>query len=338
MKKGTYNGAAAAVIKGIKDMFKAGEPFGKADDGIDMTGKTCMITGANSGLGYAAALRLATMGAAIIMAGRSQIPLAGDKLKKITGSSTITMEYIDLARLSTVADLARRLKARDVVLDVLVCNAGVVTGKSRLTPDGYDTMFQVNYLAKFHLVNTLIKEGILKTGKNKDNTPLPRVIFVSSEYHRTEWQVNIPTLGKPIEYTMKDSMAYYGYTKFLLTLFARELARRYKGDSIPRLSVFTLCPGPVATNIAREAPKIFQPLIKLIFFLFFRKPIKASDPIVFFASGPSVSGKTDMYLHVMVKKNPDPRTGDPETGRMLWEKSKELVESAGTVAGKPGPA
>lgn len=151
-------------------------------------------------------------------------------------------------------------------------------------------------------------------------------------------QLNIPKLGKPIEYTMKDSIAYYGYTKLLLTIFARELAGRYKGDSIPRLSVFTLCPGPVATNIAREAPKIFRPLVRLIFHLFFRSPMKASDPIVFYASDPSISGKTDIYLHLIVKKKPDPRTADPETGRKLWEKTKELVESAGTVAGKPGPA
>jgi len=335
MKKRTYDGTVAALIKGVKDLFRPGEAFGKADNKIDMTGKTCMITGATSGLGYAAALRLAQMGATIIMTGRSRITQTGDKLKNLIGSGNITMEYLDLARLSMIDDLIRRLKDQKVVLDVLVCNAGVITGKSRITPDGYDTMFQVNYLAKFRLVNKLIKEGILRTGKTRDNRPVPRVIFVSSETHRSGQRLDIPGLGRPVEYTMKDTIAYYGYTKLLLTVFARELARRYKGDAKPRLSVFALCPGPVATNIAREAPNLLKPLIKLFFHLFFRSPMKASDPIVFFASDPAVSDKTDIYLHLMVKKDPDTRTADPETGKKLWDKSKELIKNAGTLAINP---
>ncbi len=326
-KKGSYDGTGAAVVHGILDLFRRKKPFGKADDELDMNGKTCLITGANSGLGYAAARRLACMGADVIMACRRQIPEAGERLREKTGSHRITMEYVDLEKLRTVGELAARLKKQGRMVDVLISNAGVVCRSPRLTPDGFDTMFQVNYLAKYHLVNTFISHGLFRTG-NKDGGAEPsRLIFVSSETHRTSLKLDMTSLGKPPGYGMKTALSYYGYDKLLMTIFARELARRYSGQGPPDLSVFTLCPGPVATNIGREAPKMLRPVLRLVFFLFFRSPMKASDPVIFFASDPSLSGRTDIYLHLMVRKEPDPRTNDPETGKSLWLKSGELIRN-----------
>jgi NAD(P)-dependent dehydrogenase (short-subunit alcohol dehydrogenase family) len=329
MTKGTYDGTGAAIINGIKDLFKSSLPYGSADDTIDMTGKTCMVTGSNSGLGYATALRLARMGATVIMAVRSGIPKAGEKLKKMSGSSKIRMEYMDLSRLATVEELVLRIKKQGIHLDVLVCNAGVVSGKSRLTDDGFDSMFQVNYLANFFLVNRLIEERVIVPGTTKVNKPGPRIIFVSSETHRTGLPLDIPALGKQVSYTMKDSVTWYGYTKLLVTLFARELSRRFAAGKMQGLSVYTLCPGPVNTNIAREMPRIFHPLMKLVFLLFFRSPMKASDPVIFFASDTSITGMSDIYLHLMVKKEPDSRAADPGNGKALWQKSVSILEDSG---------
>jgi hypothetical protein len=87
-----------------------------------------------------------------------------------------------------------------------------------------------------------------------------------------------------------------------------------------------LCPGPVNTRIAREAPKLLQPLVGLIL-LFFKSPKKASRPIVFLACSPQIEDDTGIYLHVMNRKEPSDQAKNSDFGKALWEKSRELIAS-----------
>ena len=76
----------------------------------------------------------------------------------------------------------------------------------------------------------------------------------------------------------------YGYYKLLLTTLVNELARRLNDGSETKKSVLSLCPGPVNSNIAREAPVVFKPLLKLVFSIFFKSPRKAAEPVVYLAA------------------------------------------------------
>ena len=87
-----------------------------------------------------------------------------------------------------------------------------------------------------------------------------------------------------------------------------------------------MCPGPVNSNIAREAPKIFHPLMKLIFGLFFRSPEKAAEPLIYLTASSDVEGKPSDYLFLMSRKPVDEKAADPKNGKRLWEKTKNLLQ------------
>ena len=92
-----------------------------------------------------------------------------------------------------------------------------------------------------------------------------------------------------------------------------------------RVNVSVLCPGPVNSNIAREIPALFKPLLKMVFNIFFRSPEKASDPVIFQACSRDQEGRTNDYLFLMNRKEMDPKSTDPENGRRLWELSEKLA-------------
>jgi NAD(P)-dependent dehydrogenase (short-subunit alcohol dehydrogenase family) len=122
-------------------------------------------------------------------------------------------------------------------------------------------------------------------------------------------------------------MEHYGHNKLLLTTFAVELSRRLNAGGRTRFSVFALCPGPVNTNIARESPQIFQPLLKLVFRLFFSSAEKAAAPVLYFSVSNDVEGKTFDYLFLMNRKEVDPKAMDPFNGEKLWDLSDKLKKN-----------
>jgi NAD(P)-dependent dehydrogenase (short-subunit alcohol dehydrogenase family) len=125
---------------------------------------------------------------------------------------------------------------------------------------------------------------------------------------------------------MNKTVEYYGYYKLLLTTFSRELTRRLQSNGQRPVSVFALCPGPVNSAIAREAPALFQPLMKLIFALFFKSPRKAAEPVAYLAISKEQEGKDYDYLFKMSRKAIDEKAEDEKNGRKLWELSEELVK------------
>ena len=94
------------------------------------------------------------------------------------------------------------------------------------------------------------------------------IIFVSSESHRNPTAFEWDTFGEFQAHKMAKTVERYGYYKLLMTTFSQELSRRLNLDKT-NYSVFALCPGPVNSNIAREAPKMVQPVMKLVFKIFF---------------------------------------------------------------------
>jgi NAD(P)-dependent dehydrogenase (short-subunit alcohol dehydrogenase family) len=315
-----YDNPFKATLNGVLDLFKKQIPIGKLHNDERLDGKTCMVTGANSGLGYAVAVQMAQRGAHVIMACRSGIPNAGEQAKSDSGSNNIEMMSVDLSDLESIDRFVEQLKIKKITLDICVFNAAVVPSGSYKTKSGFDQMFLVNYLSTFKLANALINNAIIK--KNEGNAP--RIIFVSSESHRTNQEIDFENLGKYEEYTMGKVMALYGYYKLMLTSFAIELSKRMNTSNV-QISVFALCPGPVNSNIAKAAPKIFMPLLKFIFNIFFKDPKDAAEPVMYLACSKSLQNKTSLYLHLMQEKSVNIKALNPENGRKLWEASEKLI-------------
>ncbi len=317
--KAKYSNPFTATLSGIVNMFKKQQPVGvlKDDDRID--GKICLVTGANSGLGFAITQQLVERGGKVIMACRSGIPEAGDRIKALTNSENIEMIRVDISDLNSIKALVSELKTRSIKFDIAIFNAAIVPKGSRKTKEGLDQMFMVNYLAKFILIREFISAGLFNTKL------IPRIIYVSSESHRSGDDIDFEKFGLYEEYTMSKVIALYGYYKLHLNTLASELSRRINVDGM-KYSVHSLCPGAVNTNIARESPKIVMPLLKLIFGLFFQNPMKAAIPVTYLACSKEIEGQSDYYLHMMARKKPDERSLDRTTGEKLWRHSERLLE------------
>ena len=310
-----------ATLHGILDLFGKKTPIGKLDKEQRIDDKVCLVTGANSGLGFAIAQQLAERGGKVIMACRSGIPEAGEKIKDLSGSSQVEMMKVDLSDIDSIMNLVQELKNKEIKLDIAVFNAAMVPSGSRKGKSGLDEMFMVNYLSKFLLVNQLLKHEIIPI---KDDT-IPRILFVSSESHRVNRPIDIQQLGIYEEYTMSKVIGFYGYYKLLLNTFAAELERRLNTEKTTKCAVHVMCPGAVNSNIAKESPAIFKPLIKVIFSLFFASPTKAAEPVLYLACSPEIEGKSHIYLHLMQQKQMDDKALNVDNGEKLWKKSEELL-------------
>ncbi|MEM7549347.1 MAG: SDR family NAD(P)-dependent oxidoreductase [Bacteroidota bacterium] len=326
-----YDNPVTATLSGIFNMFKKTERFGNLSDDDRLDGKTVMITGANSGLGFATAERIAKLGAKVIMACRSGIPEAGEHIKKLSSSDNIEMESIDLADVDSILSLCDRLEAKNEKIDILINNAAVVPGGSKRTPQGLEQMFMVNYLAHFILINELLKNNTIPNkvfggNSNPGNDDKSRIIMISSESHRSGDDLDLNKLGIYEDFKMSKVVSLYGYYKLALSTFTAELDRRLNVEGFD-VSVHSICPGAVNSNIARDAPKGFQPLLKVVFKLFFQDPMKASEPVVYLASSSRLHSDTGHYLHMWAKKDPDIRSIDEKLGKQLWERSEQIVAS-----------
>lgn len=171
----------------------------------------------------------------------------------------------------------------------------------------------------------LSNEGSRNTSSG---APIPRIIVVTSEAHRSAPELRLDDLIKIEPYGMTESTPRYGWTKLLLLTFVRELTRRLSGNKEdgPDVAVHALCPGPIASNIAREAPAIARPFAKLFFRLFFQSPEKAARPVVYLAASPRIEGETAIYQFLMRKRPPSDIADSPENGRILWEALEKIVK------------
>ena len=322
-KQKKYDSPLQATITGIMGLFKKQERVGELSDQETLEGKRVLITGASSGLGFAVAKKVAVLGADVIMAVRSGIPEKGEEVRKASGSSKVKMLPVDLANFDTIKNLISTIKNDVGKIDVLICNAAIVVNEARKTNAGLDEMFTVNYLSKFVLVNGLINEHCFRTG----HTTIPRIIFVSSESHRNPSAFEWDTFGQFKAHSMSKTVERYGYYKLLLTTFSQELARRLNDQAKTSYSIFAMCPGPVNTNIAREAPKWVQHPMKMVFKIFFSPPEKAAEPVVYLATAKALEGKVTDYLFLMSRKEMDHKATDPENGKKLWELTEKLLEN-----------
>jgi NAD(P)-dependent dehydrogenase (short-subunit alcohol dehydrogenase family) len=256
------------------------------------------------------------------MAVRSGIPDKGEAAKANSGSPAVEMRQVDLADLASIRALAAGLRDDGTKLDLLVLNAATVPARSRQTKQGLEEMFVVNYLSSFYLTNLLIRYGVLEKNAGA------RIVVVASEAHRSSPAIDWERFGVYADYGMKKSVPLYGYYKHMLLAFAWELARRMQAEGAD-VAVHGLCPGPVNSKIAREAPWFARWLVAAIFAVFFKHPDKAREPVVYLSCARSLHGRTGVYLHLMEEKQIEPPTAAPANGQRLWQASSDLLKTLG---------
>lgn len=320
-----HKGIVSAVVTAIYDRFSNKGVLKPLDPDIRVDGKVCLITGANSGLGKAIAVQMAQRGAHIIMACRSGIPDAGEEVKKLSGNNNVTMMQVDLSDITSVHHLCDQLRDQGVKLDIAIMNAGLMPLNARRSPQGFELMFAVHFLANRILMDRWLADGVITPNAQTGNPP--RIIFVASEAHQSSDPIDFSQFATFENYGMRDGMKHYGKTKLHLCTFASELSRRLNGRDQVNVAVHALCPGPIASNIARESPSYIKPILGPIMRMLFRSPEQAAEPVIYLACAPDMGARTGVYLHMMREKAMSPLARDPGNGEQLWHQSQRLIET-----------
>lgn len=327
MSHGRFDNPVVASLAGFWDRFRKQELASHLTENDRFDGKNVLVTGANSGLGFAIAVEIARRGGRVIMACRSQIPMAGQKVKKLSGSENVEMRFVDLTKIDSIHAFADGLKNDGISLDITILNAGVTPAKARRTASGQDEMFLVNYLSNVMMTNLLLTNGVINVNTNNNiNTFKPRVIFISSDSHQGSSYVDYNEFGRYFDYGVSKAIANYSYFKLLLNTYATELSRRVNNGSY-KAGINVICPGPVNSNIVKEAPFILRVILKSIFTVIFKSPGKACKPVVYMAISPDFEGRTNEYLHMFRPKKMDFKIYLPEEGAKLWDRSIEVWKS-----------
>jgi NAD(P)-dependent dehydrogenase (short-subunit alcohol dehydrogenase family) len=322
MSHGRFDNPVVAAMHGFYDLFRKQKLSERFTDKDRFDGKTVLVTGANSGLGFGVAVEVAKRGGHVIMACRRQIPEAGEKVKKLSGSDKVEMRHLDLTKIASIHAFCEGLKKDNVKIDVAIMNAGITPAKARPVECGQDEMFFVNYLANVMLTNMMILDKTIDIAPGQAFRP--RILFISSDSHQGSSAIDYNEFGTYFDYGPSKAIANYSYFKLVLNTYGTELSRRVNNNGGVVCGVHSICPGPVNSNIVKEAPFLLRVTLKAIFTVIFRSPAKASLPVTYMAISPDYEGKTNEYLHMFRVKKMDEKVYNPEEGAKLWDRSVEL--------------
>ena len=316
--------AFSALVAAVRDLRqpKHSEVSPVPDD-VRIDGRTCLVTGANSGLGKAAAIELARRGGNMILACRPGHGESREEVVRLSGSATVETMEVDLADLESVHRLCDLMAARGIRIDIALMNAGLMPPRARKSPQGYETMFAVHFLSSRVMIDRWLRDRVIRPSTRPGETP--RIVFVASESHRSSHAVDFDRLGVFTDYRMKDSLKYYGISKLLLCMYATELSRRLNPDGTVEVAVHAMCPGGIASNIARDAPALLKPVVNPLLRHFLQSPEEAMGPAIYLCCAEEAGSATGMYLHLMQRKSVLPTASDPQNGARLWDASARLV-------------
>jgi NAD(P)-dependent dehydrogenase (short-subunit alcohol dehydrogenase family) len=247
-----------------------------------MNERVCLITGGTEGIGKATAIGLARKGLRIVLAARN--PAKAEAVKReialATGRTDTDHVVADLTSLRQVHELAETFKQRYPRLDVLINNAGIFMPMRRLTEDGYESTYQVNYLSQFMLTQLLLDE----LAKSPDG----RIVNLSSSAY-TLGRFDPDNLQSERQFS---TFAAYAASKLFMLMFTIELAERLRGTNV---TAYAVHPGVVRTQMMLRAPGFFR-LIAYLALPFALSPQKGAATTVYVAGSPNVRSESGKYL------------------------------------------
>ncbi len=280
-----------------------------------MRGKTVLITAADQGAGEGMATDLASKGATVVMVTRDRArgEAALERVMTITGSRSADLMVADLAQQDSVRGLALEYQARHGKLHVLINNAGVMSPRRIVTPDGIELTLAVNHVASFLLTNLLL---------NTLRASAPaRVVNVSSRAHRFR-KIDLADLQGERRF---DPQKMYAQSKLINLLFTFELARRLADT---RVTVNAAEPGFTWTSLPQ---RISRPMIRGRARYVPASWEKTVATPIYVASSPQLEGVSGGYFARMKRVEPSSRALDQMMARRVWEISERLTGISATA-------
>ena len=242
----------------------------------DQHGRTAIVTGANTGIGFQTAKALAEHGAAVVLACRDT-GKAREAAAAITANTPVSVVRLDLASLDSVRQAAEQIRATHNRLDLLINNAGVWWPPHTLTPDGFELQLGVNHLGHFALTGLLLDRLLA--------TPGSRIVTVTSLGHRTG-AINFDDLHSRRRYRRN---AAYAQSKLANLLFTYELQRRLATDQGTTVAL-AAHPGGTRTDLFRDASLAFRAANTAIGALFTQTAAMGALPTLRAATDPRARG------------------------------------------------
>jgi len=277
----------------------------------EMTGKTCMVTGANSGIGFYTAMGLAKMGAEVVMTSRdgTRGQAAVEAVHAETGNEKVSLLVADFSSFKSVRKMADEFMAKHNKLHVLVNNAGGILGKRMTTLDGYEMTFQVNHLSPFLLTNLLLPVI-------RQSAPA-RIVNVSSMGHMMG-HMDFNDLMAQKNY---GEMKAYAQSKLANILFTKQLAKLLEGTGV---TVNALHPGVVHTGFAKDGSFWSHFFYKNFGFLM-DTPEKGAGTSMYVAVSPEAANVSGEYFSDSKVKKPSAEAQNMEIAQRLWDISIKLT-------------
>lgn len=286
----------------------------------DQSGRTVLVTGANSGIGYEAARVLAGHGARVLIGCRSPERATGarDKILALHPSADVEFIALDLADLASVRAAAERV-GQEPRLDLLINNAGIMIPPREETKDGFESQFGVNHLGHFALTGLLLEKLRATAGS--------RIVSVSSGAHRAG-KIDFDDLNAEKSYSR---VGRYNMSKLANLLFIYELQRRLEAAGGSDTIAVACHPGVSETELARYMPKWIAAMMGIVRFMT-HEPPAAALPTLRAATEPGVRGGQYYgpagpleFSGPPVLVEPIAAAKDEALARRLWDVSIELT-------------
>ncbi|GAC1468564.1 MAG: SDR family oxidoreductase [Isosphaeraceae bacterium] len=277
-----------------------------------MNGKTCLVTGATSGIGEVASEELARRGAKVVLVGRDRerCEATARRIQQSTNNPDIDWMLADLSSHAEVRRLAGEIQARCPRLDVLINNAGALYAPRRESVDGIEMTWALNHLGYF-LLTTLLLDTL------KASAPA-RIVNVASGAHRMVPGIDFDDPEGKKRY---KPFRIYGQSKLANILFTYELARRLEGTGV---TANCLHPGFVATSFTNGKGWLYW-VMKQASNLMAISPQEGARTTVYLATSPEVEGITGKYFDKCKQAQSSPASLDVAASRRLWQLSEEMT-------------
>jgi NAD(P)-dependent dehydrogenase (short-subunit alcohol dehydrogenase family) len=288
----------------------------------DQSGRTVVITGANTGLGFETAQVFAARHATTVLAVRNldKGKAAADRILAATPGAEVTVQRLDLSSLDSVREAAGELRETYPRIDVLVNNAGVMWTDRARTADGFDLQFGTNHLGHFALTGLLLDRML--------DVPDSRVVTVSSVGHRILAKIDFDDLQHDKHY---NRIAAYGQSKLANLMFSYELQRRLAARGAATIAV-AAHPGGSDTELVRNAPAFVRGAARALAPLVMQSAAMGALPLLRAATDQTVHGgqyfgpdgfQENRGYPVVVKSSA--RSHDEAAQRRLWTVSADLT-------------
>ncbi|KAL6480327.1 hypothetical protein MHYP_G00113600 [Metynnis hypsauchen] len=288
---------------------------------VTLYGKTVIVTGSNTGIGKATALALALRGARVILACRSK-QRGEDAVRDIrreSGNDEVVFMPLDLASMKSIRSFAETFLKSESRLDLLINNAGLVA--PGCTEDGLGLVFGVNHIGPFLLTNLLLD-------RLKECAP-SRVINVSSVGHDLGTiDFNCINTHKRLGMGLSemDLFKNYCHSKLCNVLLTLELAKRLKGTNV---TCYSLHPGSVRSEIAREMSSWYMLIAKYLMQMFFQTDeMSGSQTTLYCALQEGIEPLSGRYFSDCKVREVKPEARDDEIAKKLWDVSERLCGMA----------